>query len=258
MQTPIRARTFALIYLAMIPLYGVIFARLPSNFYHSTVRYEASIKRDADEIKREITSALITGIRNYYGSDIIKTESGNISADSLTVWKMEVKEGKLTFNIFCEENFGRAYNFPVSLWLEATAVSSLRRGGTFLVVSEQDAVQKGGLRLVDVCPGRSGPIIGYSRNDVEGHLVLEGASARRIQAYIGAQEGFPSTASGNLGRMLYFSAMTITTVGYGDIVPISSLARSLVASEAVLGVVIIGFFLNAVARRAERGSADGD
>ena len=51
-------------------------------------------------------------------------------------------------------------------------------------------------------------------------------------------------------RMLYFSAITITTVGYGDIVPLTAYARALVAVEAVLGIVIVGLFLNSIAHEA--------
>jgi len=60
-------------------------------------------------------------------------------------------------------------------------------------------------------------------------------------------EGFPSRASGSFDRMLYLSAMTITTVGYGEIVPITRQARMLLALEAILGIVVIGLFLNALA-----------
>ena len=35
--------------------------------------------------------------------------------------------------------------------------------------------------------------------------------------------------------MLYFSFTTLTTTGYGDIVPVDPLARSLASFEAVLG-----------------------
>jgi len=65
----------------------------------------------------------------------------------------------------------------------------------------------------------------------------------------------PSAASGiqhrdvtnSLSRMLYFSATTITTVGFGDIVPLTDRARILVGLEAITGILIIGLFLNALA-----------
>ncbi len=37
------------------------------------------------------------------------------------------------------------------------------------------------------------------------------------------------------GRLLYFILMTLTTTGYGDIVPLDPVARSLATLEAVIG-----------------------
>ncbi len=42
----------------------------------------------------------------------------------------------------------------------------------------------------------------------------------------------------SLGEALYFSTVTITTVGYGDIIPLSRINRFLAASEAFLGMVV--------------------
>lgn len=43
---------------------------------------------------------------------------------------------------------------------------------------------------------------------------------------------------------LYFSAVTITTLGYGDILPNSSLVRGIVMVEMILGVITIAVFIS--------------
>src|SRR6202035_1809046 len=43
-----------------------------------------------------------------------------------------------------------------------------------------------------------------------------------IKALLDAQKGFPARVSGQFVRMLYLSATTITTLGFGDIVPITT------------------------------------
>jgi hypothetical protein len=50
-----------------------------------------------------------------------------------------------------------------------------------------------------------------------------------------------STPNGNttFGAMLYFSFVTIATLGYGDIVPVTSFARSLATMEAVMGQIYL-------------------
>jgi hypothetical protein len=67
-----------------------------------------------------------------------------------------------------------------------------------------------------------------------------------------AESGDPSVSSGLFTRMLYFSATTITTLGLGDIQPLSEGARILVMAEAVTGIVLAGLFLNALASRRRR------
>jgi len=60
------------------------------------------------------------------------------------------------------------------------------------------------------------------------------------------------TLPDNLWTNIYYSAVTVTTLGYGDIVPQNEIAALLVAAEAVMGVVFIGLFLNQLAHRQSR------
>ena len=48
---------------------------------------------------------------------------------------------------------------------------------------------------------------------------------------------------------LYFSVVTITTLGYGDITPQIDITKFLASSEAILGIVLVGLFLNALSHR---------
>jgi len=44
----------------------------------------------------------------------------------------------------------------------------------------------------------------------------------------------------------YFSIVTITTLGYGDILPNSNISMLLASSEVLLGILIIGLFVNSL------------
>lgn len=48
---------------------------------------------------------------------------------------------------------------------------------------------------------------------------------------------------------LYLSIITITTLGYGDITPLGKVGQLLTASEAVLGVILVGLFLNSLSHQ---------
>ncbi len=51
------------------------------------------------------------------------------------------------------------------------------------------------------------------------------------------------------GDSLYFSVVTITTLGYGDFSPISTAGKTIVAFEVLLGVILMGLFLLSVSNQ---------
>jgi hypothetical protein len=55
------------------------------------------------------------------------------------------------------------------------------------------------------------------------------------ETFSGGPTGLNAHAVFYRGRLLYFSLVTLTTTGYGDIVPLHSVARSLATLEAVIG-----------------------
>ncbi|RYE85923.1 MAG: hypothetical protein EOO75_16385, partial [Myxococcales bacterium] len=55
----------------------------------------------------------------------------------------------------------------------------------------------------------------------------------------------------HFGECLYFSFVTFTTVGYGDIVPCSGASRAMAAAEAFSGVFIMSLFVTANVRKLE-------
>lgn len=58
-----------------------------------------------------------------------------------------------------------------------------------------------------------------------------------VQTTPGAFNGFDKVAwHANFGDVLYYSFVTLTTLGYGDITPVSPIARFLAYMEAVIGV----------------------
>ncbi len=56
----------------------------------------------------------------------------------------------------------------------------------------------------------------------------------------------PDKAGTDYGSWLYYSVVTITTLGFGDYTPTHRLAQTLTAVEVACGISIFGFFLNAV------------
>jgi hypothetical protein len=80
-------------------------------------------------------------------------------------------------------------------------------------------------------------------------LVLRWQEEPILQRYRAGIAGVSSDISGSLERMLYLSVVVITTLGLGDIVPMTAVSRLLVASEAITGILLAGLFLNSLATR---------
>ena len=56
----------------------------------------------------------------------------------------------------------------------------------------------------------------------------------------------PDGAATDYGSWLYYSIVTITTLGFGDYTPAHGWAQAVTAVEVMCGLVFLGFFLNAV------------
>lgn len=56
----------------------------------------------------------------------------------------------------------------------------------------------------------------------------------------------PDGGTTDFSGWLYYSIVTITTLGFGDYTPMRAAAQCVTAIEVMLGLVTIGFFLNAV------------
>ena len=61
-----------------------------------------------------------------------------------------------------------------------------------------------------------------------------------------SQFRIPDGAGTDFGSWLYYSIVTITTLGFGDYTPAHGWAQAVTAVEVMCGLTILGFFLNAV------------
>ena len=85
-------------------------------------------------------------------------------------------------------------------------------------------------------------------------LYLTDSALAKIQTIQNLMKGITRQDFDGFLRMLYLSTMTITTVGYGDIVPITGWARLLVSLEAILGITLLGLFVSDISRKARKGN----
>ncbi len=83
--------------------------------------------------------------------------------------------------------------------------------------------------------------------DIRIGISLNEDTIKKYHHITGALNGKGQYASGNHWRILYFSVTTITSLGYGDIVPLTNKMRAIVAFQTIFGIILLGAFLNSIA-----------
>ena len=81
----------------------------------------------------------------------------------------------------------------------------------------------------------------------------------------GSAHGLTEYRSGTYPQLFFFSFVTLTTLGYGDILPVSSAAKGLAIAEAIVGPVflailmarLVGLYVAQETREAEKPGSDG-
>jgi hypothetical protein len=260
----VRPLWFLLAYLTAIPAYGLIyFVAAPEGFHEQHLRQEIEGNADALKIERMLEAALRRSIDEHSGEEfIVAGRKLDLMAlrESLGVDDIRVIDGGLlsfrvrfraigVYDFEGERQLG--WSFAVSvpeqpnsalLGQSTVAVyrfpeaSFWRRATPF---REQDeALFKLAFSQRNYGFGLSAPALtlGY-QEDLE------------LRRYLEAARGDPRAHCCGAWRMVLLSAGVITTLGLPDVAPISSTARSLVATEAVLGVVLAALFLNAIGYR---------
>lgn len=257
---------YAGIYILLIFIFAGIYSALPNNFYHSTVQYESSLKLDENEIINDIRNTIFKSQQDYNGEKIIVNERVSIDGNNLSVNSLKYEENNevsfvVDFNIndntvngqVWELNKKRKFKFSLENISWILKKDGSRSYYITLMSQENNETYLKDLDYnnqdINKALFPSSNIGGVNTSEVI--INIDDKLFNEIVNLKNAKNGFPSGLSkmDNFGRMFYLSTVTITTVGYGDIVPITSLARTLIALEAILGVVLVGLFLNSLSLR---------
>jgi hypothetical protein len=264
---------YLLAYLATITSFTAIYVGIgPKNFYDSAVVHEDVFKDEQREfnkflgniISKSSNSTLITEdssllmISHVYPRGIRSTElsDGLISGFMVYVLTDYPEVGK---NITCDFDFA----FDTTKIWESSYDSGAGAQHRYAMLWHT-TFKRRGVGRIGICDTerdlhsmfpegdlRNGPNYSLSRERPL-YIPLEERDADQMTALGLAFKGDPYFLSHDIQRMFYFSSTTITTVGFGDILPISETARVLTGIEAILGWIIAGLFINAVTQARDR------
>lgn len=251
-------------YIALFFFCGGMFCAQPrGSFYEPNVKREAAVLHDKVSAARDLNSAIRANVQpvvrfgpydvtvaNTSVADVSVTENGEGGVLSILLRGAAHVDNLVENNVrYIDSYFDFAETIRINAPNGVVVNDTIDLPVTLVTATSP---------LVDRKPGKAEPPLsvmfkplgGDSKHaDSQGILTVNIGLANRLARLAAAILGDPSQASKYPLRMFYLSAVTVTTLGLGDITPVSTTARMLVGGEAAFGVLIVGFFLNALAQR---------
>jgi hypothetical protein len=278
------AAFWGIAYLVLIPLFAAIYVRLPDEFYHYTAKYELVVTEEKNVLSRAIESVLRNKKQTYRRTVPDKNGAQTINFDGIRVNLLNIEENIVRFSVqvpilmlwesgpigpealsFYEllecvvevPTSEIAMRMPVAVarltikepFDPAVALALFNGDPQRPTATRTNETNQQGKSLTDA---KSNRLVSYYFQ-----LFLPRESWDRANRIRRANLGFPAEVKNQFARMLYLSAITITTTGYGDIVPISDKARWFITLESVLGIVVMGLFVNSLLPGGLRKSQTG-
>jgi hypothetical protein len=257
---------YAIIYLLVIIAFAIIYALMPHQFYHSTIQFEQPIRAAEEPLSAALTRDIKEDYRWFYSQKANPWGMGwrgptNVTYDieHLSV-RIAPHPDALPNEISVELNAvvnqpvkGEAYDSVIlPCWGELRIILTdpdtpnpyFDKQTPYDCVFEPTSAFVGADYLAHFFPE------GFPSYPTQYNVGLSESTMRALEAYIEAMQGFPDSMSGNFWRMLYYSVTTMTTLGYGDICPITPAARFLSGFQSILGIVLVGLFINSIAFEA--------
>ena len=244
---------FGLAYLASIPLFAFVYTHFPFDFYDSTARYEATVVRQGEAIADRLRQTFLADARGtnpdrptVNGAPILEHDRFptfwlQFSPDHTRVMTMFLVNNGTTNDVDfirvgldLDENsilHGEQDPSKINSWFSTKVFYADVRAAN---LSDFD-VQ---LPLLFPCGKFRGPTGTCLKMTLDDYSLLLSLNATAA--------GQPTRAQSSFFRMLYFSAVTSSTLGYGDIVPVTSRMRGVVTFQVILGPLMFALFLNSL------------
>jgi hypothetical protein len=257
---------YALLYVGLIVVFAAIFSAMPGQFYHSTTSFEPETGKFKDRLQVRLAKDIK---RNISPAKPDAPEVGPWKITSVLVSELTLRDKWVVASTYL---MGMDSKPPMRRFEAMFNLGISAKGSVKTSISQPVRDAEGQIVAVTNPPilnHREAEITNLKVNGVESMPVLlsdlfpcrsstriyplcvelEEDADRDIEALVLLLTGQPESGMDSFWRMLYFSVVTITTLGFGDIVPVTRVARGLVTFEAFLGPLLLGCFLAAIGSR---------
>jgi hypothetical protein len=254
---------YFLAYLLAVPAFACLYATFPGAFYSSTSHLEPSMATQLSRLAEELQAEVLNPTVGPPPRETRRsTESlDTLHLDSLVVHFNDATRDSIVGRVLATVTDANGRRFD---WFGDAALRAPPRDDRFArAVRFPDPAARS--LFIDLIWARY-PEPEFSDRDQRaiehrifsrpyggpGLVILRVPPAlfEHFRKHMDAVGGLPSGFWETLPRMLYLSIVTITTLGFGDIVPLTARARAAVGTEVVIGVILVGLFLNSLARES--------
>ncbi|MEK6288900.1 MAG: potassium channel family protein [Acidobacteriota bacterium] len=246
---------YAIAYFVLIPLFAFFYWLLPGEFYHANVAREPSVLEDQRRIGKQLEQEIVQALNARHDNSTVTVGDWSINSNSFSVRSLTTTGEEVSFLLdlkLTNPHQPLKHSIALTVTMPVKGVAGSRSIGE----PEMPLFKPVTVSIPDF-PLRSNEqwSISFVRelfpaDDAAAsgtYLRISPSLHRHILSLAKGIKGDPSELSGHWPRMVYLSAVTITTLGYGDIAPLTNTARGLITAEAVAGIIVVGLFLNAVA-----------
>ena len=264
-------RIYGITYLLLVPVFALLYAFQDEGFYCSSIKHEPAFEMQYSDLKSEFEEIFYKKLKIEHGNKKakrIQCEIGNLTIEMINSGLMTNLQGKIAISCGLSARYDlrnrqiskrippnvkhpinsimfRSHHLIFSFNLHYTPIKNGQPMTLTLTSATDVSVYPNINSLFPSSVQKQGneqPSVNFSDIDLS-HLT------QSIREYWSVYRGIPYSNLDNFARMLYLSTVTITTLGYGDIIPLTNIARFLVGLESILGIIVIGLFLNAISKR---------
>jgi hypothetical protein len=244
-------KIYVFIYFSLIFVFASVYCFvIPDQFYQSALVQEPFFKLQSADLRNLLEQSLNSSLTresyidgsHTYRIDHITVKSFEINNHDLVLRtdtlvtrndNEPIRDHDLECKILLSLPYKYALNNNFLIVFENSDVFDFEFRPTFSIPeNERDFFVK---HATENNPGTSGIFLTQNVIDM-------------VRSHKKAIDGSPE-ASGVFFRMLYLSVVIMTTLGLGDIIPMTTPARLTVGFQAILGIVLMGYYLASLSEK---------
>lgn len=252
---------FIIFYISTVVIFALLYTYFSNDFYYSLSNKEIIFDKDYFYIQKNLEDSIKNNFKSYYDSNILvffnneNSDEYVFNVDDLKVLETRINNNNLENDIYIKLKNSRG-NLEYSLIITLKILDQLSIKYNNNMYMKCKISMKNASKALSNIEIEKIFKIKYLNETLDNGIIIEEKLYKNINEYIINNDGNPSInrksfiyyIKHNFTRMFYLSMVTITTLGFGDIVPLTNVTRILIGLESTIGVVILGYFVNIITK----------